>query len=73
MMDVQRLIEQAKRARSGAIEAYGDGREDHRIGFKRASDDKGVDVDAEPQFPFEIYMISQSLYFDRYWDTSVLT
>lgn len=46
MMDVQRLIEQAKRARSGAIEAYGDGREDHRIAFKRASDDKGVDVDA---------------------------
>jgi hypothetical protein len=23
------------------------------------------DVDAEPQFPYEIYMVSQSLYFDR--------
>jgi hypothetical protein len=45
-MDLQKLIEQARRFKAGAVDAYGDGREDHRIAFKRASDDKGVDVDA---------------------------
>ena len=40
------IVDAAKRLAAGAKDAYGEGREDSRIAFKRTRDDVGKDVDA---------------------------
>lgn len=45
-MNFRELIDSAKRAREGFKGAYGEGREDNRIAFKRTRDDSEKDPDA---------------------------
>lgn len=46
MMRFAGVLDNLKKVNQGMRDAYGEGREDHRIAFKRTRDDAGKDVDA---------------------------